>query len=509
MVKLPVSSVIFGADALETETLYITADRRPTYTIENHTGSPAIYSMEDAPNGWFFHIQANEWQEDSPSAYTADITFSDGSTSTSKLSITTRESPSGMLYFLNDYLTFSPSSETKRVYFKVIGLKNGTNVKAEFTDNGTISVVGTSTLTSITDDSYTGYLDITVNENQGSFRSGILWITATDTENNEMRRDLQVIQPSLKVFPCWKEALYSIKAPDGYAEYSLVDTDKNKTIYRGRAVAFSSSSVEIDVARIVRPLLHSSYGLDFGDEIIADEDASINFSLNINGTPVQYYMAYDGYSYDSGLVEDRSRCLNDLIQPRIAKGQPYTLSMLNTGDDKATINGYEYDVPTGVSHYGYYLEDGENQISIKVGSSEYTLEAEGWCGRYIIFYINANGGCDWLLTEGNDTTTDTIANGTMTHPYYNVSNAFGKSQYLKTITRKTLVHTGWLTDIESAKMHNLLESARVWLFDMEENIIHPAMIADTSMTYKTFANQGRQLVSYDINLEWSHTFERR
>ena len=137
------------------------------------------------------------------------------------------------------------------------------------------------------------------------------------------------------------------------------------------------------------------------------------------------------------------------------------------------------------------------------------MTAEDWCGRYILFYINVRGGCDWLLTEGYDTMTDSMTDGTMTHPYNNIGARFGKSQYLRTITKKLKLNTGWLTDAESLLMPNLLESARVWVYDNVEDKVHPVIITDTNMTYKTFENQNRQLISYEINVEFSHGYERR
>ena len=43
----------------------------------------------------------------------------------------------------------------------------------------------------------------------------------------------------------------------------------------------------------------------------------------------------------------------------------------------------------------------------------------------------------------------------------------------------------------------------------KQDKVHPVIITDTNMTYKTFENQNRQLISYDINVEFSHGYERR
>lgn len=506
-VILPVTTITFGADAQETETIYIQANRKPTYTIKRvQGGMPASYSLEETGDGYIFRVMAAEWQTDTPTSDIEDITFDDGTpNSTAILRVETRKSPSGMLYFENDYMTLTPDSEKKRVYFTAIS-PSGTTVNISYPSYGIIKSATVSTLEMVSTDVYRGYVDFTTNANNINFRSEVFTISVNDTHSYIMQRDFQLLQPSQKVFPCWKEMFYNIKTSNGNAEYTLVDSDKNKTIYKGRINTVNSAdSVEIDLARIVRPLLRSSYDLLFNGDFYPDETASLNFSLNIKAQPVRYYMTYDNYSYNGN--EDTSMILNMPIQKRLAKGQPFSVSFLNTGEDKATVNGNTEAIEKGVSHFADYLTG--NTFTANIGNSEWSMTAEDWCGRYILFYINVRGGCDWLLTEGYDTMTDSMTDGTMTHPYNNIGARFGKSQYLRTITKKLSLHTGWLTDAESLLMPNLLESARVWVYDNVEDKVHPVIITDTNMTYKTFENQNRQLISYDINVEFSHGYERR
>lgn len=503
MVKLPVSSVGFGADANETETLYIEALREPSYSVKAiQGGSAALYSLRQYGNGWLFKITPTEWQSESEVADIDEITFDDGN-GTAALRVVVNPVPYGMLWFDSEYVVLAPRSKTKRVYFNIIG---GNDTPAAHFDSKAIKSVQL-TMTGTVEARRTGYIDITCNDNIGAFESGIVWLTASDGDGHILRRDLQFFQPSKKVFPCWKETIYETATDTGLVEYAIVDTDKNKTIYKARAVILLET-LKIDVSKIVSPLLFSSFGFEACCGFVKDSTATLNFALYINGEAVQYYMAYDNYSYDRGYNDGRSRLLNDPIQNRYAKGQPYFFTALNLGNDKLRLDDTDdYELTEGITHFGGC--NGGDMISAKIGNSELSYKAEQWCGLYIIYYINAYGGLDWLLTEGYEEMTDTMADGTMTHPYSNISTEFGKAQYLRAISRKIKLHTGWLTNEESGRMHHLLESARVWLYDMENGSASPVLIADTSMTYKTFENQGRQLVSYDINLEYSQSRMRR
>lgn len=503
MVKLPVSSISFGPDSNETETLYVEAAREPSYSIKAvQGGSAALYSLRQYGNGWLFKIDPTEWQSETEIADIDEVTFDDGS-GTATLRVVVNPVPYGSMTFDTEYVVLAPRTETKRVYFSIIG-GNDTPV-AHFDSSAIKSVQLTMTGTVV--DRRTGYIDITCNDNTGSFISGIVWLTASDGNGHILRRDLQFFQPSKQVFPCWRETVYETTTNGDLLEYAIVDTDRHKTIYKARAVSLSET-LKIDVSKIVSPLLYSTFDFEACCGFVKDRTATLNFALYINGEAVQYYMAYDNYSYDRAYYDGKSRLLNDPIQKRYAKGQPYFFTALNLGNDKLRIDDAEdYALEEGITHFGEC--NGGDVISAKIGNSELSYKAEQWCGRYIIYYINAYGGLDWLLTEGYEEMTDTMTDSTITHPYSNISTEFGKAQYLRTISRKIKLHTGWMTNEESGRMHHLLESARVWLYDNENGSGVPVLIADTSMTYKTFENQGRQLVSYDINLEFSQGRMRR
>lgn len=494
MIKIPTGGIVFGADAQESETIYIEGTNL-TYSVNRiQGGSVALYGLEPYGRGYLFTATAVEWQEGETDNID-DVVFSDGK-DTATIRVSTHKSPSGMLIFDENLFDFSWKGGEKTLIFKIIGITDTSTLQAG--SNGSVTSASISDLAKVTDGTYTGKLTVTMGKNTSKFATGLAWIAAKDDDGYSIRRDIQCLQSSRKVFPCWKDEMLDILV----GEFTVVDSNENKTVYRGY-----SEKGEVNVGKIVRPLVRSSYELEFSDDFITDEKATFDFSVIQNGYPLQNYMAYDDYSIEGSLGS--AGIINDPIQLKAAKNQPYTISILNTtgDDDTVTLDGGEVTVPQGVSHYGYVLDS--DSLSASYNGSSISWDVVDWCGKWIIYYINAKGGVDWLLTEGNSLKNDSMANGRFEQPYTNGSQTFGKRDYLRTVTKKLTVHTGWLSDIESFKMHNLMESARVWAYDTEENKIIPVLISDTSLDYKTFDNQGRQLVQYDITLEFSHTFERR
>ncbi len=145
---------------------------------------------------------------------------------------------------------------------------------------------------------------------------------------------------------------------------------------------------------------------------------------------------------------------------------------------------------------------------VTIGNTTYNV-SDG-CHRYAIHYINAYGGWDALLIEGNDLREDTLTRNTREMVYDNRAMANrGKQNYVNEITCKYTLHTGWLSDDESLRMHHLLNSTEVYLEDIAEGGFHPVTITNTSCQYKTYKNNGGSLVNYEISVELSQNRLRR
>lgn len=128
------------------------------------------------------------------------------------------------------------------------------------------------------------------------------------------------------------------------------------------------------------------------------------------------------------------------------------------------------------------------------------------CNRYVLYYLNAHGGWDSLLIEGAASEEDRLTRHTMTKAgIYDRE----KSNYLNEIEKSITLHTSWLSDEQSLRMHHLLNSTDVYLHDLEKNSILPVILEGSSTPYKTFKGEGGKLVNYTIEVTIAQSRKRR
>lgn len=132
------------------------------------------------------------------------------------------------------------------------------------------------------------------------------------------------------------------------------------------------------------------------------------------------------------------------------------------------------------------------------------------CNRYALYYANAYGGWDSFLIKGNHTMSDAITRHTRETEYdnRNVQNR-GKHNYVNEIVKSMTLHTSWLSDEESLRMHHLLNSTEVYLYDMETNQMIPVVLTNSTTDYKTYKGNGCKLVNYAIEVAIAQEMIRR
>lgn len=156
-------------------------------------------------------------------------------------------------------------------------------------------------------------------------------------------------------------------------------------------------------------------------------------------------------------------------------------------------------------------------IDLSPYSDVYKVEIEGhtwkvWkgCCRYVLHYMNAYGGWDSLLIRGNGKQTDTLKRYTRKVPYHNgTSTARGTDNYVNELGAKYELHPGTMTEDQAARMPHLLNSACVYLEDMQAGRIFPVVLTNSTTEHKTWANQGHKLVEYTIECELAQDRLRR
>ena len=157
---------------------------------------------------------------------------------------------------------------------------------------------------------------------------------------------------------------------------------------------------------------------------------------------------------------------------------------------------------------------GAKHISIDGTTAPYYNHVEydiiNTCNRYALYYINAYGGWDSIVLQGLPTEQDSLTRHIAQRIYDNsiVSNR-GRFNWCNEIIKNWTLRTGWLTDSQSARMHHLLNSTQVYLYDMQTAQMLPIVLTGTTTDYKTFKGSGNQMYIYEIQAELAQDRVRR
>lgn len=285
--------------------------------------------------------------------------------------------------------------------------------------------------------------------------------------------------------PIWKDVYYT--ASTTMLEYAIAIQDRG-TIYRGRAyMRPGANGISINISKICQDYIKDSLeGVDFrtlqpgGPAILYYvPDSYLEFNLidvstgNIINT---YGFVYD-WSYEEWNGETRT--LSNPINDHRATGMYYFYSSFVTGNTPSIF--------TLIQRFNY------------PGNA---------CGEVALYYKNRKGGWDHFLIEGTVTKKDEYTKYTYNRSYNNNTLEFENGTYHSQIVTSYVLNTGWLNDQQSDNLaFNLLSSNEVYLHNLCTDKVYPVVITDNTATYKTYKNNSRKLVNYQINVEESQRKE--
>lgn len=140
----------------------------------------------------------------------------------------------------------------------------------------------------------------------------------------------------------------------------------------------------------------------------------------------------------------------------------------------------------------------------------HTYEVVTDCARYALYYVNAFGGWDTFLIEGNTLEADNLTRYLRNAEYNNrdVQNR-GIYNYVNEIAKTFTFHTGLLKDDQGTMMHHLLNSTDVYLYDMVTEEMIPVIVTGNTTEYKTFKNQGNKMAQYTFQVQVAQNRIRR
>lgn len=284
-------------------------------------------------------------------------------------------------------------------------------------------------------------------------------------------------------YPIWKDVYYSSTAFT-ILDYALQIVDA-ETIYTGRAYRRPGADIiSINISKICQDYIKDSFrDVDFRTltgQTYVHPNAYVEFNLinvlngNVLGT---YGFVYD-WSYEEwdGSARNISSPINNHTVTGMYSFQSFSRTVLNTKTEVITQIGM-----------------------VNSGNS---------CGDIALYYKNRKGGWDAFLIEGTVTKKDKYTKYTYNRSYNNNTLEFENGTYHSQIITSYKLCTGWLNDSESENLaFNLLSSNEVYLHNLCTNNVYPVVITDNTATYKTYKNNSRKLVNYQISVEESQRKE--
>ncbi|WP_346702526.1 hypothetical protein [uncultured Alistipes sp.] len=316
--------------------------------------------------------------------------------------------------------------------------------------------------------------------------------------------------------PIWKGYTVSQQTEDDSLSY-IIKCD-GATIYTGKAYKRpGASDISFNIGDVCAPFLSSNAKIATATTgFMASSEMQRTFVVeDLSGTA----LATVDFSNDWSCKGATPNFASDPVQRKIDPRQLLLASMYEAskviaqteGSSPQTQTLYDGDPASGVACVDSL--SGATSVTISAnttgGSSTMTYDVVKPCARYVLYYVNAFGGWDSLLTAGNDKRVDNYTRSTYKKVYSpsDLSDR-GTVNYRNDINRTISLVTDWLTDEESARMHHLFGSTNVLLHDLVDNIIRPVTLTATSWTEKTFRNNGAKLVNYQIDVTIAQDFVR-
>jgi hypothetical protein len=244
------------------------------------------------------------------------------------------------------------------------------------------------------------------------------------------------------------------------------------------------------------------------------EDSAVTFTVKDGGgSTVDSVQFVADWSYD---YDHTPSALSDPVNGRVSAQQALLFSVLGTSGQTVGL-AYQGGATASVS---VTASGGPVQVisvplssytgldTVTAGGKTYKVVDE--CNRYALAYVNAFGGWDTLLMEGRCSLADGYDRHTMLQRYDNAAqSARGRVEYANEVTRRWTLRTGWLTDGQAGRMHHVLGSTHVYLYDISDAVLIPVVITEQDCEYKTYRGNGGQLVNYVIGVELAQEITRR
>lgn len=287
----------------------------------------------------------------------------------------------------------------------------------------------------------------------------------------------------------------------------------NTTIFTGRAFAKPDGSCIIRINDICADYLKQTMFAYASDGVTLNPNINSSFIVKVGSTTVATVPFVLDWSYDVAQHAEQTS-LSAPIRHKMPVGFPIVYTLMGAGSVSRTqINaaGTSSSDTITFSGSGTYVSTYSSAVK-RVVIGQQTFDIIPNCeARYALYYVNAYGGWDEIALKGTELRTDSYNRYTNESSYKEGTGAQerGKRNYLNEITTKWTLRTGILTDDEASRMHHLLGSVNIWLFDSNTQKMYPVTITDTDCPYYRVRNNSGNPVEYTINVELAQSRIRR
>ena len=307
------------------------------------------------------------------------------------------------------------------------------------------------------------------------------------------------------VNPIWKTTVVEV-AGQGYVDYTV--STEGDVIYSGRAYQMpGDENIEFELNEIVRDYVDNYLWWREGYQTPSGWQRTFTIELG-NGGGGDYIFTKDWSYQELGYSTNSFICLNEPIINEIPAGcyvPVCVFSPQKAGNTSFTRNGTSvYTANLNNPRQARYLFVSAPGYKYGYTGDNNVYKGAADCKtRYVLYYENAYGGIDAMPVQGNATLTDKITAYTTKNAVRVPSTSFSYRRYLNEIQKTWEFRTGYLSDEQASRMHHLIESTMVYVYDIETDTLYPVVIDETSLTYKTYKNQGRKFFNYSFKVRES------
>lgn len=455
-------------------------------------------------NNWITEVEKYRYKVDYNSkdervgTITYTVYYSGGNVDTKTFTITQAGADKEIL-LSNSYLVVDYQKQTFQIYATLSGISEFNVISSDISNWAPVTVDTAQDLQS-------SVITINFSYNSSNFdRSGTIVVG-----NDLISATIYITQKGnvgYVEFPIWKDTIINL---DRNTFYRIVDSE-NKVIYQGRTYGG-----EIYINRLLRSYIEDNVDIispiEEGGRFMSNNSyKTFKVQVNYVGDFVDYYIVrtYYDYSYENTDNRQLSKPISTIIDDR----QIFLFTGFNSyKDNSQTLMFWNYTpsphIPGGITRY-FQLDKGiytymydklvPNRIVVDYSGDQKYFTVKRTCAKYACYYLNKYGGWDSMLFMGRSV-KESAAN-TISQFKKDVNNSTKEFQYtdyqrVKKISYK--LNTNYLTDAQSLMMHNLLDSNKVYLHNLETGEVFPVTIETNNYEVKTYFNQKRKLYTYTI-----------